>query len=80
MSVESVQVLFLDQHRDEHVPNRQKYENDNGEDHLDVGLRRETKDAKHEKLADLAGSAGVDLLLEHLPYVVLYCILFKDTT
>ena len=51
--VQDLEVLPLDQSRQQKHPDGEEGEEEEGEDHLDVGPRPETEEAEQQKLDDL---------------------------
>lgn len=68
--VEDVEVLLLDELGDDDVPDGQEGEDDEREDHLEVGPGREAEHAQHQQLDHLAQRELVDLALRHPADVV----------
>lgn len=82
LAVERFQEAGFDQLRHKSVPYGQQEEDDEREDHLHVGPRRETEEAHDQQLRHLTAGELVDFALRHSPDVVIRWIggLYNVTT
>ena len=69
-SIQNVEVLFVDDHGDKDVSDGKEEQDDDGEDHLHVGVGGEPKDTEDGQLAQLEESESVNRALWHTPDVV----------